>query len=41
MASEEGIGKLKAFRVIAIGQPAKGPRPIDRYEQQRVRRNRW
>jgi nitroreductase len=29
------------FCVVAVGHPAKPPRPIDRYEPERVHRNKW
>ncbi len=29
------------FCVISLGHPAKAPRPIDRYEPERVHRNHW
>ena len=32
---------ITPFCVIAVGHPAKAPRPIDRYEPQRVHRNSW
>lgn len=32
---------ITPFCVIALGHPAKTPRPIDRYEPERVHRNRW
>jgi len=43
-----GLRKLLAipenitpFCVISLGHPAKAPRPIDRYEPERVHRNHW
>jgi len=32
---------MTPFCVISLGHPAKAPRPIDRYEPDRVHRNRW
>ncbi len=48
VARVEGLRQLMGmpesitpFCVVAVGHPAKAPRPIDRYEPERVHRNRW